>query len=255
MATFDPQSLTQTSLAEAIKTCKKFEAKYKDKEIKKKKYGDIRKTLEKSEETLNKAVEATKNIKMQSGKSFFEEFVEGKEAAVSLAWLGAKLGVEKDRITEGKLPNLGSDVSVEFKYDFVDKTKQTWFNLTHGKGIAKGLTTAAGGILIGELLTQGVTAYLTKKGIMDGAMGLLGLGKLGIEFAPTAWQAIVGAAGALTSWSMVACVAAGALVAVKAIPMVRNLVEKAKAKHKEAGAFDENMQKLIAGQKVMEERS
>lgn len=251
MAAIDPKNLTKASFPEAIKTCKKYESKFKDKEVKKKKYEGMRKVFEESEETLNKAIEATKSITMASGKSFYDEFVDGKEATVSLAWLGDKLATESARITGGDIPDLGAHVSVEFKYDFVDRMKQLGIDFTKGKGLAKGITTAASGVLIGELLTQGVTSFLAKKGIIDGAMGLLGLGKLGIEYAPMAWQAIAGAATSIASWSMLVPIAAGVLVAVKTVPVIKNIVDKVKAKHKEAGAFDENMQKILTEQKVM----
>ena len=121
-----------------------------------------------------------------------------------------------------------------------------------GKGRCN-VTNVAVGVLVGELLTHGVTAFLTKKGIMDGAMGLMGLGKLGIDFAPVAWQALTGAAGALAAWSPLLVTAGITFAAVKAIPMIRNVVDAVKKKHKEAHAFDANMQKLIAEQKEMEE--
>ncbi len=255
MAAFDPNNLTKASLPEAIKICINRENIYKDKEVKKKKYEDMRKVFEKAQKTLDKAIEKTRTIKMDGDKSFYEEFVSGNETAVSLSWLGMKLAEQREHIREGEAPNLGEFGSVAYKYDFIDKTKQVGIDFTKGKGLAKGITNVAVGVLVGELLTQGVTAFLTKKGIMDGAMGLIGLGKLGIEFAPTAWQAITMAATSLAGWSMPIVVAGATLAAVKAVPMIRSLVEKVKAKHKEAGAFDANMQKLIAEQKVMEERS
>ena len=253
MAEFDPNSLTKASLPEAIKTCKKYETKYKDKEIKKKKYEDMRNVFEKAQTTLDKAINATKNIQMASGKSFYEEFVKGNEMSVSLCWLGTKLNEERinGNVASGDDPNFGSFSNVEFHYDFIDGTKQVWHDFTHGKGLSKGLATVAGGVLVGELLTKGITSLLVKKGILEGSMGLLGLGQLGIQYAPMAWQALTSAAGAVAAWSSVLPIAAGAFVAVKAIPVIKNLVDKVKAKFKEAGAFDENMEKLVAGQKTL----
>ena len=255
MATTDVKSLSKASLPKAIETCKKMEAKCKDNEVKKKKYQDMRKTFEKAQETLKKAIEATNSIKLNgSEKTFYQEFIDGKEDAVTLAWLGAKLSEQRNlgHIAGGKIPETGDDMSVEFKYDFIDRTKKVCKDFTGGKGIAKGLATGAVGVLIAELLTKGATNALVQHGILESSMGLIGLGKLGIKLAPTAWQALTGAATALVGWSPVVCVAAGAFVALKTIPMIKKAVDSVKKKHKEAGAFDEEMKKLMAEQKVME---
>ena len=52
MAAFDPNILTKASLHEAIKTCQKYETKYKGKEVKKKKYEDMRKVFEKAKKNF-----------------------------------------------------------------------------------------------------------------------------------------------------------------------------------------------------------
>ena len=255
METLSPELLTKASFPKAIELCKKQETKFKNQEVKKQKYAQMRKKLEKSKEKLENAIEATKSIKMDSGKYFFDEFVSGKEEAVSLAWLGQKLEEQKDKITEGKAPSVAVDEIGVVHLDFVDQTKQVCHDLTHGKGLAKGLFTAVAGIGIGEVLTQGITSSLVREGVMQSSMGLVGLGQMAWQNLPFAWQAITGAVTSLFAWSPLAVVSGGALLALKALPAIRGAVDKIKAKVKGVGEFENNMQKLLAEQKGMEATS
>lgn len=251
METLSPEFLTKASFPKAIELCQKQEGKYKTQEVKKAKYAQMRKKLEKAQEKLDNAIEETRSIKI-GDTTFFDSFIKGKEDAVSLTWLGTKLEEQKAGITDGKAPDVGTpDVDV-VHIDFVDRTKQVWHDLTHGKGIAKGLFTAAAGICVGEVLTQGVTASLVRDGIMQSSMGLVGLGQLGLQNLPLAWNAISGAITGLFAWSPVAVVAAGALAALKVIPAIRGLVDKVKAKAKSATEFETGIQKLVQEQKGME---
>lgn len=252
METLSPELLTKASFPKAIELCKKQETKFKNQEVKKQKYAQMRKKLEKSKEKLENAIEATKSIKMDSGKYFFDEFVSGKEEAVSLAWLGQKLEEQKDKITEGKAPSVSVGEIDVVHVDFVDQTKQVWHDLTHGKGLAKGLFTAVAGIGIGEVLTQGITSSLVKEGVLQSSMGLVGLGQMAWQNLPMAWQAISGAMTSFFAWSPIAAVSAGALIALKAVPMIRGMVDRIKNKAKSVGEFDNNMKKLIEEQKGME---
>ena len=252
METLSPEILTQASFPKAIDLCKKQEAKFKNQEVKKQKYSQMRKKLEKSREKLDDTIEATKSIEMKSGKKFFDEFVSGKEEAVSLEWLGKKLEEQKDNIKEGKVPSIASSEIDVVHVDFVDQTKQVWHDLTHGKGLAKGLFTAVAGIGIGEVLTRGITSSLVKEGVLQSSMGLMGLGQMAWQNLPMAWQSISGAMSSFFAWSPIAAVSAGALIALKAVPMIRGMVDRIKSKAKSVGEFENNMKKLIEEQKGME---
>lgn len=252
METLSPELMTAASFPKAIDLCKKQETKFKSQEVKKQKYAQMRKKLETAQEKLEKAVEATKTIKMNDDKTFFDSFVKGKESAVSLLWLGEKLEEQKSNIKEGKVPNVEAyDIDVAH-IDFVDQTKQVMHDFLHGKGLSKGLFTAVAGVGIAEVLSQGITASLVRNGVMQSSMGLMGLGKLAWQNLPVAWQAISGAMTNLFAWSPIAVVAGGALIALKALPMIRGMIDKVAAKVKSKTEFEHGIQKLMQEQKGME---
>ena len=252
---FVVENFTQASFPKAITICKKAEDKYKDKDVKKAKYTNLRKKLEKGKEKLIDSIEKTKSITMASGNSFYQDFIEGKdETAVSLAWLGEQILLHGSEITAGRdvadSLNVG-ETKVDIKYDFVDMTKQAGNDLINGKGLSNGLVTTAIGVGLAEFLAHTVTSSLVKEGIMQSSMGLMGVLNLGVQNLPLAWQGLTGAIGSLWAFSPVATIAAGAFVALKVVPMIKNAIDKTKAKHKEAHAFESNMEKLVNEQAVL----
>ena len=243
----------EDSLNKAIQLCQKKTEEFKGNEVKKKKYEVALSKLQAAKTKREKAIAETKGIMMSrtvggatETKSFYDWFIAGNESAVTLTWLGAKTAVEGVTLTT----NLSAD-SIETKYDFVDFTKKQMKDVSKGKGISKFLTGTAIGAIIGEVLSHGVTQILVKQGIMKHSMGLFGVAKLGIENLPAAFSAL--GSGITTLWGVapVGLVAAGALVTLTAIPVVANLVKKAKAKHKANNQFENDMQKLVAAQPTL----
>ena len=91
---FNPQEIQQGNFDAVIKLCSDQARKFKDNPDKAKKYEEEKKKLQKAKTKLADTIEATKNIKMKSGKTFYEEFVDGKENLVTLFYLSEKRMLE-----------------------------------------------------------------------------------------------------------------------------------------------------------------
>ena len=76
MANLNLNDYTQASLKESIKLCQQQERKFKDQNVKRKKYELMRAQCEKAQAELDSAINATRSITMASGKSFYEEYIE-----------------------------------------------------------------------------------------------------------------------------------------------------------------------------------
>lgn len=252
MTAIIPELIAKGNFDSSIIIARKTAEKFKSNEGKANKYKRMQAMLESTKKKLDNAIEKTKSIMLSSGKSFYEEYVQADESSVTLAWLGTKLGEKSSEITSGSPSEI--DVTAESfvgHYDFIDRTKKVGSDLLNGKGISNGLVKTCIGVGVAELLTQGITSYLTKQGIMSASLDLIGLGKLGIANIPTAIAGLKAGIGALWGVSMVGLVAGGVFVALKTIPAIKHLVDKAKANHKDNHALEDNIENMIKGQTVL----
>lgn len=255
MAEFVIGTMTEADFSKAIDTCRKQEKLLKDKEVKRKKYADMRAKFEKGKEEYKKAIEQAKKTKVKIGgeeKSFYDEFIKGKESTLTLVKIHDLKETHKPNITPETLAEAekiaDSDIIVSTHVDFIDDIKQVGHDILHGKGLGKGIMTVSAGLFISELLTQGITSYLVQNGVMQSSMGLLGLGQLGIQALPGALQGITSALTSFAGWSSVAAITGGVFAVAAVIPLITNAVKKVQAKHKEAHSFEDNMNKLAAEQ-------
>ena len=252
MANVDVSYLRTADLSKAITTCRKQENKFKDQEIKKAKYANMRKKFETANEIMKTSIEESKQVKVNIGgeeKSFYDEFIKGKEAVITIAEINTLKEAHRGEVTaetKSHFDKMGTNdaVVVNTRVDFIDTLSQVGHDILHGKGVGKGILMASAGVLIGELLTQSITSKLVADGVLKSSMGLLGLGEMGLNALPGLWQTISGSLAAFTGISSTVLVASGVFAVAAAIPMVTHLVKKVKSKVKEAGAFEENMKKM-----------
>ena len=88
---YNPQDIQKANFDSVIKMASDQARKFKDDPDKSKKYEDQKKKLQGAKAKLEKIIEDTKSIKMTSGKTFYQEFVDGKEHLVSLFYLCEKI--------------------------------------------------------------------------------------------------------------------------------------------------------------------
>ena len=248
---------TYKLLNEKIKKCK-------SDPVKEDFYKGIKKKVEKAEEKLKSLIAKTKEIKMKpaegatEGVSFYDKFIAGKEKLVSLMWLSDKVGAElnsenidSEKTTTVKLSDFNAEgEEINTKRDFIDKTKSVVHQFTHGTGFAKFLMNGCLAVGIGEVLTKGVTSYLAKEGIVESSMGLFGLADLGIKNASTLWGFLETGFSVVTGFSTLALGVGAGLLVLKGIPMIRGLVDKIKAKHKEANSLETGIEKMMQEQQA-----
>jgi len=257
----NPQDVQKANFDAVIKLASDQARKFKDNPDKSKKYEEEKKKLQQAKTKLETLIEETKNIKMTSGKTFYEEFVDGKEHLVTLLYLSEKIEKEKNAGTIDIQATLANKVDIDkisfdvpevsTTYDMVDKAKSFGNQILNGKGASKWLTRGCFGIMIGELLSQGITSSLVAEGIMAESMGLFGVAKLGIvEGLPALWTSLCGGMTALAGFSPLLLGAGATAIALIGIPIVKKLVDKVKAKHKNEVAFDQGVQKIIASQEA-----
>ena len=251
----NPQDIQKANFDAVIKLASDQARKFKDNPDKSKKYEEEKKKLQQAKAKLEKLVEDTKNIKMTSGKTFYEEFV------MTLLYLSEKIEKEKNAGTIDIQATLANKVDIDkisfdvpevsTTYDMVDQTKSFGNQILNGRGASKWLTRGCFGIMIGELLAKGITSSLVAEGIMAESMGLFGVAKLGIvEGLPALWSSLCGGMTALAGFSPVLLGAGATALALIGIPIVKKLVDKVKAKHKNEVAFDQGVQKIIASQEA-----
>lgn len=258
---FNPQDIQKANFDAVIKLASDQARKFKDNPDKSQKYEDEKKKLQQAKAKLEKIVEDTKNIKMTSGKTFYEEFVDGREHLVSLFYLSQQIEKEKSNGTidiqatvanKVDIDKISFDVpEVETTYDMVDQTKSLGKQILNGTGASKWLTRGCFGVMIGELLSKGITGALVKEGIMAESMGLFGVAKLGIvEGLPALWSALSTGVTTLAGFSPLMLGVGATALALIAVPMVKKLVDKVKTKHKNEVAFDQGVQKILTAQEA-----
>ena len=265
MAMTDLKEIQKGKFAEAIKICDNQIKTFKNSPDKQKKYQEAKKALQEAQAKLNDIIEKTKTILLNEPDpadatkklSFYDKFIGKKnENFVTLAWLSSKIAIEK---TAGNFETASVAVVDELKFgakeidprfDMIDRTKSITKQFLEGKGVSAWLAKGCLAVGIGEILTKGITSYLAKEGIMQSAMGLFGLGKLGIAHLPTLWASLSAGMTTLVGFAPLAVGAAAAFAVVKGIPMVNNLINKVKKKHKDAYAFDKGIEKILKEQEA-----
>ena len=262
MSAINPKYIQKQNFGKAIDTCKKQSDKYKNDPVRSAKYNKMLTELQSAKTKLDNAIEASKTIDIivdstttpPTTKSFYELYIESKDATVSLDFLEDQLS--KDKLS-GKVAdsnaNFDTDANeVELKVDFIDRTKQGLKDIFNGRGLSNGLVGACIGVGIGELLSKGVTSMLVKQGIMSSSMGLFGLAKLGVTNLPGLWSAISGGATALWGFSPVLAVAMAGVAALKIIPAVKHLKDKIVGSVKSANQLETDLNKMIGSQTAHE---
>ena len=256
-----PGEIQKGSFPETYKLLDAQIKKYNNDPVKKKFYENIKSRVKDAEKSCNSLIEKSKQIMLKDPadptktKSFFDLYVSGKEQFVSLLWFSDKIGSE-ERL--GNIDHTASTVniaslsydngSVNTKPDFIDKTKSVWHQFTHQKGIAKFLANGCLAVGLGEVISKGVTSYLVKEEIVKSSMGLFGLVEMGIDKLPLLSEALSFGMNTIWNFSPLAVGLAGGFIALKAIPLARGLVDKLKAKHKDANALETGIKKVLNDQ-------
>ena len=240
--TVDVERISLGNIPKALELCNKKIKEFEGNEVKKAKYEKMKAALSSAKQKIDDTIKYLN----EKEPTFYEDSIKGRESAVTLAWLGTKLAMEGKTVSTDL-----SESPVDVHYDFIDETKKQMLDISKGKGIAKGIAGVSIAAIIGEVLSRGVTQILVKKGIMKGAMSLLGVTKLGIANLPAAFSAM--GAGMTSLWGVasIGVVGAAALAAVAVIPAVTKFVKKAKAKHNANHEFEHDMDKMIKAQEEL----
>lgn len=256
MAEVNPSLIAKKDFDAVINLANKQANKFKDNPIKAKKYTDAALELKSAKTKLETLIAKTKSDEFKvndvSGAvSFYDKYVADKEDVATLDWLMGEISAHESEFVSGT-PTYDAEVNdINTHYDFVDATKKVGHDMLNGKGLSKVLVGATIGVGVSELLTKGVTSVLAKEGIVQSSMGLFGLAKLGIKSLPAGLSALGSGMSMLWGFSPVAVVAGGALVALKAVPAIKRLVEKAVTKFK-SNAAENNLFEDEANKKIAE---
>lgn len=208
-------------------------------------------------EKYNKVNEVCKNMKVADTTgnevSFYDEVVKARGAAINLAtvqyemneWIEAKK-TEGKKLTADSIKQAdefdGLDLSVEevnVHYNPIDRCKKAGLDILNGRGVAKGIMTTAAVVGIGDILCKGVTTVLAKEGIISGALDLVGLGKLGIQNLPALGELLAGGLKTFAEFSTLGLAGGAVILGLAAIPVVKGIIDKVKAKHKNAVAVEQ----------------
>ena len=252
----DPEQVQKGVFSKVITLCESKINLLKGKPDRAKKYEKLKDVYQSAQSKLRKCIEKTKEIKLANPTdpdkpSFYDEYIKGKDEFVSLSWLSSKLNAVKNNgeLAEGegvKVATLDMKTkTVDVRYDFVDATKNVMNQITKGTGISNKITKGCLFVCLGELLSHGVTAALAQQGIMQGSMGLIGLGKLGLAQLPKLLPIIKTGAAMFMGLPQLALAAGGAFALFKGIPMVKGYIDKVKKNHKNAQAFDKGMKDIL----------
>lgn len=256
MTTVSADKLYKNKFSSAIMLCDSKINLLKDKPERAKKFEALKKSYQDAQAKLKKAIEKTKDIKLANPTdpkkpSFYEEFISGKEEFVSLCWLSSKLNSLKDNgeLADGEEAKANAidtkTKDVDVKYDFVDATKNVVKQVTNGTGVSKKIAKGCLFVSIGEILSRGVTAAMAQKGIMQGSLGLIGLGKLGVAQLPKLLPILQTGVKMFMGLPQLSLIAGGAFAVFKGIPMIKQHIDKVKKNHKNAQAFDKGMEEIL----------
>lgn len=255
MAEVNPRLIAKKDFDSMITLANKQANKFKDNPIKAKKYTDAALELRNAKTKLETLIDKTKAITVTktdgTEEKFYNLYVRDNQDNATIEWLMTELEGHESEIVGGA-PAYDADVNeIDTHYDFIDATKKVGHDMLNGKGLSKALVGATIGVGVGELLSKGVTSVLAKEGIMQSSMGLFGLAKLGIKSLPAGLSALGSGMSMLWGFSPVAVVAGGALVALKAVPAIKHLVDKVVAKFK-SNAAENNLFEDEANKKIAE---
>ena len=256
MSAIDSGIFSEKTFKKAIELCDSKISLLKNKPEQAEKFKKLKNSIQETEKRQKQIIEKTKTIKLvnptdPNKPTFFDEYIAGKENIVSLCWLGSKLNEAKNA---GELEQSSIAVveGMDFKtkaidphYDFVDRTKSVMKQFLNGTGVSKQVAKGCIFAGLGELLSRGVTGYLAQEGIMQSAMGLVGLGKLGISQLPKLLPILQTGLTMVMGLPQLTLIAGGALAIIKGVPMIKKHIDKVKKKFKNANAFDKGMSELM----------
>ncbi len=267
MENVNPADIQEGSFKQALKLCKDQADKFKDNPLRKAKYEKALEGYKKAQAKMSEDLEKCKNIKMVAGvtkhdgtlttdgESFYDAFIGSRRSLVTLNWLGSKIEEQRmlGNIKEAESAAAGANVNtmsftvadIEVKYDAFDRIKKFMGDMGSGKGISNFLLN--GCLIAGasDILARFVTGRL---GLLSQPTGILGVGSMLVQNAPTIWSAICSGVGSVWAFSPVIAVAAGGFLALKGIPMVKGWIDKAVKKSKDKHIYEKGMEKLMAEQ-------
>lgn len=263
MKELNPEELYQDNIPKAIKLLSDEIGRTKNPD-KKAKLEKALKELKNLPNRLEEVINKTKKVKLVNAtkannteKTFYKEFIEGNEHLVDLIWLRSKMESEKakgniDASTTAEADSVAKEKAktLDVKFSFVDRTKSVANQILSGKGISKWLSRGFLAVGIGEIMSQGVTSLLAKEGIMKSATGLFGVAKIGVEALPKLWPILTNGVQMIMGLPNPVLFAGAGLAVVHGIPMVKNLVDKIRKRHKEAHAFENGMENLLKSQQA-----
>lgn len=203
-------------------------------------------------ERLKTIIEKLKAIKLEDDRTFYDAYVSGKDDFVSFERLSELLSAHRGDIKEESLATVdGLDLSTKTqntRYDIIDYTKKVAKDLTTGGSLSKKIQKGCLFTFFGELLSQGITSALVKRGVMDYSMGLIGLGKLGIQKAPLLLPYLEQGAMMIAGMPQLALIAGGAFLVMKGIPLIKRSINKVKEKMQNAKAVDKKYEEIVMQQ-------
>lgn len=208
-------------------------------------------------EKYNKVNEVCKNMKVADAAgnevSFYDEVVKTRGAAINLATVQYEMNEWiKKKNNEGKALTAdsekqvkeleGLDLSVEevnVHYNPIDRCKKAGLDILNGRGVAKGIMTTAAVVGIGDILCKGVSSMLVKEGIISQTYNLIGLGKLGIQNLPALGELLAGSLKTFAEFSTLGFAGGAVILGLAAIPVVKGIIDKVKAKYKNSVAVEQ----------------
>lgn len=247
------------SFETTIKNCKAIlekKIKAENNPVKANKYKNALTVYNAGLEKYEKTIEMCKKVEMGNGNdkvNFYDEVVAQRGAAINLAtvqyemneWIEKKQNegmelTEESKMNSDKLNNADLSIDViDVHYNPVDRCKKAGKDILEGKGISKGLMATAAVAGIGDILCKGVSSMLVKEGIISQTYNLIGLGKLGIQNLPALGELISGGLKTFAEFSTIGLAGGAVILGLAAIPVVKGIVDKVKAKYKNSVAVEQ----------------
>ena len=260
--TINPQNIKRSDFAKIIKLLNDDSANFKNNQDRVNKNKAELKKIQDAQLKLENAIKQSQETQVQvfddngdpkldnSGKpvtiSLYEKLGgKDKENSFNLAMFAVMLEEANSGLEEKDKKKY--DVSakpVDPNYDFVDRTKHFFTGFLRGNGFANTLTKTCLGVAIGELLTQGATRLLVGQGLLTESFGLFGLGKIAVSKMPLVWEGLKTAGSFAMGNFPIALIGGAAFVALKAIPVIKNLCDKAGKRFENEHAVANGINKL-----------
>lgn len=214
-------------------------------------------------EKYEKTIEMCKKLEMTTDGdkkvNFYTDVIEKRNASINLAtvqyemnkWIEKNQGEGYSLTDEAKKKSekfSDADLSVDVidvHYNPVDRCKKAGKDILEGKGISKGLMTTAAVAGIGDILCKGVSSMLVKEGIISQTYNLIGLGKLGIQNLPALGNLIAGGLKTFAEFSSLGLAGGAVVLGLSAIPVVKGVVDKVKAKYKNSIKVEQDLAEAL----------